>query len=163
MILRKNEYLVLNHKNLLKVRYMKGFAFGQKVRRFSLKSAVHLIAKLQRFALAEKKARLEFLVLFLKRKLIIKSKRLKRIYTNLFTKMKDIKKLFHTVRNIKNCKSVFGFNTVSFISTASGLFESKFSRGGMSREKYIGYEKRFYFRLSSYVKNFFSVKENKIF
>jgi len=162
-VFRKNEYNTLKYKNLLKVRYMKGFAFGQKVRKFNMKNTIHFLSKLQRFALAEKKARLEFLVLFFKRKFIIKSKRFKRIYTNLLSKIKDIKKLFHTVKNIRNCKSVFGYNTVSFISTASGLFESKFSRKGNAREKYFSHEKRFYYKLSSYVKNFFSHKSNKMF
>lgn len=162
-VLRKDEYNTLKYKNLLKVRYMKGFAFGQKVRKFNMKSTIHFLSKLQRFSLSEKKSRLEFLILFFRRRLVIKSKRFKRIYTNLLSKIRDIKKLFHTVKSIKNCKAVFGYNTVSFMLTVSGLFESKFARRGTPREKYFSYEKRFYYKLSSYVKNFFSQKSSKIF
>jgi len=92
--LRKNEYGILGSRNKISFRYMKGFAFGQKVKKFTKRVASRFLWRLSRFSLAEKRARLEFLVSFFKRKFVIKSRRLnRRIYTNLFTKVRDIKKI----------------------------------------------------------------------
>jgi len=158
--LRKSEYNTLKSKNKISFRYIKGFTFGQKIRKFTKRVASRFLWRLSRFALAEKRSRLEFLVLFLRKKFVIKSKRLnRRIYTNLLTKVRDIKKLLHAVKSIRNYRTIFGFNVASYISTLSGLIESKFVRKG----KYSPYEKYFYYRLSPYIRNFFAKKETKVF
>jgi len=139
---------------------MKGFSFGQKVKKFNKRVASRFLWRLTRFALAEKRSRLEFLVSFFKKKFIIKSRRLnRRVYTNLFTKVRDVKKLLHVIKSIRNYKTIFGFNAAFYISTLAGLIDTKIAKKG----KYVSYEKNFYYRLSPYIKNFFIKKDNKAF
>lgn len=158
--LRKNEYSVLDSKNKISFRYMKGFSFGQKVKKFNKRVASRFLWRLTRFALAEKRSRLEFLVSFLKKKFIIKSRRLnRRVYNNLFTKVRDVKKLLHVIKSIRNYRTIFGFNAAFYISTLAGLIDTKIAKKG----KYVSYEKNFYYRLSPYIKNFFIKKDNKTF
>jgi len=160
-LLRREEQKILGSKNPLPIRYLKSYLHGPRLKKFTIKNSVNFLSKLQRFSLAEKKSRLEFIVLFLKKELNIKSsnRRFRKFYTGLLAKMREIKRLFLILKSKRNFRNVIGYNTASIISNIDILSDSKQARKNTSRDKYYAFEKRFYRHLSIYVRNFFSSKK----
>ena len=160
-LLRQEEQKTLGSKNPSPMRYLKSYLHGPRLKKFTMKNSINFLAKLQRFSLAEKKSRLEFAVLFLRKTFNIKSsnRRFRKFYTGLLTKMKEIKRLFLILKSKRNFRNIIGYNTASIISNIDILVDSKFARKNTSRDKYYAFEKRFYRHLSIYVRNFFSSKK----
>ena len=161
-LLRREEQRVLGSKNPSPMRYLKSYLHGPRLKKFSMRNSVNFLSKLQKFALAEKKSRLEFIALFLKKAFNIKSsnRRFRKFYTGLLTKMREFKRLFLVLKYKRNFRNVIGYNTASIISNIDILVDSKQARKNTARDKYYAFEKRFYRHLSVYVRNFFSYKKS---
>ena len=173
-VLRKEEYNILGLKNAILFRYSKLSVLGQRLSRLNGRTVSFVLLQLRRFGLSEKKARLNFVSLFLKKKFVIKRRigiKLK-FYTQMLKRVKEIKKFFKAFRLSRNVRNIIGFNVVSMLSCTSNIRESRFSRLNLNdtttsskaskRSAYVAYEKRFYWLLAGYVKNFFGYKSVKI-
>jgi len=172
-VLRKEEYSILGSKNTISFRYAKLSVLGQRLGRLSTRTVSFILLQLRRFGLSEKKARLNFVSLFLRKKFVIKRRigaKLKS-YTQVLKRVREVKKFFKAFRLSRNVRNVIGFNVASMLSCTSNIRESRFSRLSLNditgpktskRGGYVAYEKRFYWLLSGYVKNFFGYKSVKI-
>lgn len=164
--LSKEQYSILGSKNSSVVRNLR--KLNLKGFKFNAKKSVVILNQLRKFSLSEKKVRADFILSILKKKLIIKSKRLKKNYSMLLNKIKDLKKLFYIVRNVRNLRSAIAHNVVLSVSVTSNLAKVKSASKKVNPSKSVvrnkqSFIKRFYARIAVHLKKYFSYKLSKQF
>ena len=173
-LLRKEEYSILGSKNITSLKYVEKFISSAKSSKLNPKKFLFLLNYLRKLSLSEKKARLDFTVSVLQKKIVIKSKRLKKNYTTLYTKFKEIKKLYHVLKYVRNLRTVVSYNVAFALSSTHGLFKAKFAKkdgilriksGSMARGKQLtgSLNKRFYAKIALRLKKYFSAKDLRNF
>lgn len=119
-----------------------------------------LLSKLKRFALAEKKVRLDFIVKFFEKKFLLKSvnKRVKQtlILNNNIVTLKEIKKLYSVNRLRRNLKSIFSFSVFNTLFLGSSMFLTKNTKNKKSDKRLISF-------LSVFLRKYFSFKKTSKF
>lgn len=166
--LNKEQYSILSSRNLFTLRNLRKLNF--KNFKFNSKKTIAILSHMRKLSLSEKKVRADFILSVLKKKLIIRSKRLKKNYSALFSKIRDLKKLFYVFRNARNLKAVIVQNVLLSVSTTSSLVKVKSSKKASTSGKVVpqarnkqGFLKRFYARVAVQLKKYFSYKLSKQF